>query len=452
MLVSLTRCGATVPGDFGGDRGFGVHPALPRWSCWRKHGVSCSCSVPSSGPCPWRAARSWLSLSRALGSCCRPPWTCGRCRRPSAASRRWLLTPRNLPAWRPWCSSNQVRPPPAATTGHPHVPPQPVTPLSLQRPVAWRTLSRWRTCRTSHRWCWASTTAPTTPGNPSGTAVPTSSRVTPGWDTHPWPLLHPSGLGSCCCSSQRCASSPRSAWSCSSSAAPSATPPWRSCCVTCSRTEPPSRCHLACLSPCAGTPSPPAWALKVAMVPSPGQCPGLWNAAGSWEVGAASLGMSPSECPGHCHHLTGSISMVSQMLEEPRQRHLGTMRSYCHPGGSLGDTNPGMIQPGVTSAKGDNSQGWCQPGRDTSPGVTLAKGGDTWEWHQTGTGSGWWSQARADPGQGWPQPGVTHGDRPLSLHLCPPFYTRNKESFAARVPVPMTWVPLDGGLGGPAEC
>lgn len=175
---------------------------------------------------------------------------------------------------------------------------------------------------------------------------------------HPPMATAPSpGLGSCCCSSQHCASSPRSAWSCSSSAAPSATPPWRSCCVTCSRTEPPSCCHLACLSPCAGTLSPPAWALKVAMVPSPGQCPGLWNAAGSWEVGAASLGMSPSECPGHCHHLTGSISMVSQMLEEPRQRHLGTMRSYCHPGGSLGDTDPGMIQPGVTSAKGGASPG-----------------------------------------------------------------------------------------------
>lgn len=66
--------------------------------------------------------------------------------------------------------------------------------------------------------------------------VPTGD--TGGGDTRPRPPLCPPGSGSCCCCSRRCASSPRSAWSCSSSAGPSATPPWRSCCATCSRTDP----------------------------------------------------------------------------------------------------------------------------------------------------------------------------------------------------------------------
>lgn len=111
--------------------------------------------------------------------------------------------------------------------------------------------------------------------------------------------LHPPGLGSCCCFCQPCASSPPSASSCSSSAVPLATPPWRSCSATCSRTDPLPAVTwlllggfwdtLRCLSPCAGTLSPPA--LLGAWM-SPGQQPSPWGAP-KWCRRVGGRGTSP---------------------------------------------------------------------------------------------------------------------------------------------------------------
>lgn len=218
--------------------------------------------------------------------------------------------------------------------------------------------------------------------------------------------------------------------------------------------NPPSRCHLACLSPCAGTLSPSpwvssSWGVKVPMAPSLGQCPGLWNAAGSWDqLPWGQKGDVPRWVP------SAPAAPHWWCPKCCRNPGKGTARTCCHPGvTSLRDTNANL---GC-----DISQRWQGP-----------RVGSALEWHQPGgdTGQRWchlgvppdWDILRlipdqADTGQGWPQPGVTCGDRPLSLcsgvsHLCPPFYTRNKESFAARVPCQWLGSPWVGDWGGTAQC
>lgn len=96
---------------------------------------------------------------------------------------------------------------------------------------------------------------------------PAGAGGTGGGDTtHHHPFCPP-GSGSCCCSCPRCVSSPPSAWSCSSSAAPLATPPWRSCSATCSRTEPTPRHHPAIARWLLGPPPSHPWAVCPLVTP-----------------------------------------------------------------------------------------------------------------------------------------------------------------------------------------
>lgn len=209
--------------------------------------------------------------------------------------------------------------------------------------------------------------------------------------------LHPPGLGSCCCSCRRCASSPLSASSCSSSAVPSATPPWRSCSATCSRTDPPC-CHLAaarcllgypgCLSLCAGTLSPPAL-LRVWM--SPGQQPSPWGAP-KWCRRLGGRGTSPGQ------HLQGGTRRAS------RDGHLD---GCCCP-----QPNPEHCLDMVSAAP--------QP-RDMTP---------AWGWH-------WWG-TRGDKSCVIPSQGACSQPR---------FVLRIKRAFADSLLVPFSHILALGTLG-----
>ena len=82
-----------------------------RWFCWRRPGRSCSCCVPSSGPCPWTSVRSSACPNTPptrTTARSRPSRTCAFYRKWWQGSRLSKWTPLNLHVSRPSFCSSQV--------------------------------------------------------------------------------------------------------------------------------------------------------------------------------------------------------------------------------------------------------------------------------------------------------------------------------------------------------